>query len=421
MPSATQQRDGLDAMQANGSLVNAAHAIRSNDLEAALATARPRLAAEARRRGIAPDAIDDIVQETLVEAWQHLNALRMPERFDAWLAGICRNMCLRWHEKHRRNEQHLLGLGGPLRDYPNAEDEQMREDIADPAIVDPAEALNQQDLSMLLDRALGYLADDTRQLIELCYLEELPQHEAALRLGLTLDVLEARLHRARKRLRRVLNTEMRLEALAFGLALDETTSELWRPSREWCWYCGRHRLQGAFEPLVGELVTFRMRCPECADVVNTGGLPRMADLHSFRPALKRLWRTIHSHTIGLESGTSFCPMCGESRPACVLHPDELVAAYPALPRPATPRSALVIDCPTCDMHVETAVDGCLIQLPVAQHFMERHPRCVIEPEALLDYAGQPAICFKMTDFTSAAQLTLLVHHRTLRVLALYQA
>jgi len=66
------------------------------DLEQALSAARPRLLRLAQRRGVTPDALDDVVQETLIEAWRHLNHLRSLERFDAWLDGICRNVVLRW-------------------------------------------------------------------------------------------------------------------------------------------------------------------------------------------------------------------------------------------------------------------------------------------------------------------------------------
>jgi DNA-directed RNA polymerase specialized sigma24 family protein len=51
------------------------------DLEEVLAAARPRLLRLARMQGVAPDAIDDVVQETLVEAWRHLDKLRTPECF----------------------------------------------------------------------------------------------------------------------------------------------------------------------------------------------------------------------------------------------------------------------------------------------------------------------------------------------------
>lgn len=52
----------------------------------------------------------------------------------------------------------------------------------------------------LLERALGELSGKAREVVELCYLVELPQREAALRLGLTISALEARLHRARRQI-----------------------------------------------------------------------------------------------------------------------------------------------------------------------------------------------------------------------------
>jgi DNA-directed RNA polymerase specialized sigma24 family protein len=40
-------------------------------LDDLLAAARPRLARLALTQGVAQDAIDDVVQETLIEAWSH--------------------------------------------------------------------------------------------------------------------------------------------------------------------------------------------------------------------------------------------------------------------------------------------------------------------------------------------------------------
>ena len=71
-----------------------------NDIDATLDSARPRLMRLASLHGIAPDAAEDVVQETLIEAWRHLNQMHTPARFDAWLTGICRNVCLRWIRSH---------------------------------------------------------------------------------------------------------------------------------------------------------------------------------------------------------------------------------------------------------------------------------------------------------------------------------
>lgn len=48
------------------------------DIEQVLTGARPRLLRLAGRQGVAPDDADDVVQETLVEAWKHLERLRAP-------------------------------------------------------------------------------------------------------------------------------------------------------------------------------------------------------------------------------------------------------------------------------------------------------------------------------------------------------
>src|SRR5215472_7409126 len=52
------------------------------DLEQVLSAARPRLLRLAQTRGVTLDAAEDVVQETLIEAWRHLDHLRSPERFD---------------------------------------------------------------------------------------------------------------------------------------------------------------------------------------------------------------------------------------------------------------------------------------------------------------------------------------------------
>ena len=85
----------------------------TENIDTLLTNARPRLLRLAHAQGVPPDAAEDIIQETLLEAWRHLNALRNPARFDAWLNGICRNVCLRWQRsqniattRHRRDKRY---------------------------------------------------------------------------------------------------------------------------------------------------------------------------------------------------------------------------------------------------------------------------------------------------------------------------
>src|SRR5215469_1576731 len=223
----------------------------SGDRGGLLMAARPRLRRLAQLRGVAPDAVDDVVQETLLEAWKHLDRLQSLEGFHAWVDEICRNICRRYARKKQTDLVRYVPLLSP---YQLDGDESSETgafsiiNIPDPHSLDPIEALSRQDLAVLIDRALSALPGTAREVVELCYLLELPQREAALRLGLTLSALEARLHRARVQLRQVLSGPLRADAESLGLALDQELAAGWRETRLWCNICGRRRLQGIFLP-----------------------------------------------------------------------------------------------------------------------------------------------------------------------------
>src|SRR6185369_604356 len=81
--------------------------------EAQFAASRPRLMRLARLRGVPPDVVEDVVQETLLEAWKHLDRLHEPEGFHLWLDEICRNICRRYACKHATERQRLALLPNP--------------------------------------------------------------------------------------------------------------------------------------------------------------------------------------------------------------------------------------------------------------------------------------------------------------------
>jgi RNA polymerase sigma factor (sigma-70 family) len=169
----------------------------------------------------------------MMEAWRHIEKLRNPQRFHAWLDGICRNVCRRYQTPDGALYLHE-SLSTPARDNEtkNAADASLA--LPDPEAIDPAEELSQRDLATLLDRAMEHLSPDTRKLLEMCYLAEVPQREVALQMGLALGALELRLHRARKQLRQVLNGALHADAESFGLALDPMQVQGWRSSAPQC-------------------------------------------------------------------------------------------------------------------------------------------------------------------------------------------
>ncbi|HKD76651.1 MAG TPA: sigma-70 family RNA polymerase sigma factor, partial [Ktedonobacterales bacterium] len=174
------------------------HATLSRNLHAVLGSSRPHLLRYARLRGIPSDAAEDVVQETLLEAWRSLMHLRDPEHLGAWLDGICRNVCLRHLRAHYRGQDEI-----PLS---AVYEEGGAEDIPDPQAFDPADLLDRYDLEHLLDLALAHLSDEARQVVTLFYLADLPQQEIAQRLRLNLRALEKRLQRARQQLRQIFSS-----------------------------------------------------------------------------------------------------------------------------------------------------------------------------------------------------------------------
>jgi RNA polymerase sigma-70 factor (ECF subfamily) len=388
------------------------------NLERLLASARPRLTRLAHVYGVTPDGVEDVVQETLVNAWQHLAYLRSPDRFEAWLNGICRNMSMRWTYAQEATDRHLQPFSSLQATQENTRDDSMF-DIPDTQALDIAEELNRQDIAVLLDRAMSHLPATTRKALELYYLADLPQREVALQLGMTSNAVEVKLHRARRQLRQVLQNQLRDDAASFGLPLDqETEDQRWRDTSIWCCICGYQRLQGLFESQPDGEVTLRLRCPTCSsvsgsDLINTAHMMSFANVRSFRPAFKHVLHTVSSISWqALTAGRQPCITCGQ--------PASLLGVEPeVLPAPFYTRLSIVYECPTCGRSSSSIISLCLTYPPVAQ-FVMQHERCIIEPEELIEYHEQPAIRASIYDLLSARRLTIILHRSTYQLLAVFQ-
>lgn len=388
-----------------------------------------RLTRIAQARGVAPDAIDDVVQETLLEAWNHLDRLYAPEGFHVWIDEICRNICRRYA---RRRAVDLLRSAPLSRPY-SAIEQQSGEEEADlltdiPADApDPLEELSRQDMVLLLDRALGMLPQNTRQVVEMCHLLELPRSEVAERLSISIGTLETRLHRARRQLRQILSGPLHSEAEVFGLVLDEDLAAGWHETRLWCPLCARHRLQGCFMQLEArEGPNLHMRCPDCSrrygqDTIHSMGLVSLAGLRSFRPAWKRAMQGLTDLMLQvLPQGQHPCLFCGKPASIQVTGRDT-GAASPVGPYPFW----IHWHCDHCGEDLDSNGDVPSVdQLvywshPLTRQFMQQHPRWSSEPGIPAEYDGQQVIRFQIADVESADRLTVLAHRQILRVLTLF--
>ena len=127
---------------------------------------------------------EEAVQEALVRAWLRRDACRSPEAPLPWLLEITRNEARRVLGRRAR-----LGSLAPLHPAPTEDD-----------------ALAEAAVRLTVEQALGTLAERDRRVLHLRYAEDLTQVEVARRMGLPEGTVKVRLHRARGRLRRALET-----------------------------------------------------------------------------------------------------------------------------------------------------------------------------------------------------------------------
>src|SRR5690349_1915291 len=118
---------------------------RHLDREQLLAGARPHLLRLARLRGVAPDALEDVVQETLLVAWKKFDSLDSPDHAQLWLNEICRNICSRYMRASATDaSRRLLFSDVSLGSEPEASDEALATGTPDPHAIDPVERLSRE-------------------------------------------------------------------------------------------------------------------------------------------------------------------------------------------------------------------------------------------------------------------------------------
>jgi RNA polymerase sigma factor (sigma-70 family) len=131
----------------------------------------------------------DVAAEVFAVAWRRRTEIPPPPRDRLWLFGVARLTVA----NHRRGETRRARLATVLR-------EQIAELVPDPA----AAVLARQDAAVVLD-GLRQLDPVDRELLTLVAWEQLSPTEAAVVVGINASTARVRLHRARNRLRRLLD------------------------------------------------------------------------------------------------------------------------------------------------------------------------------------------------------------------------
>ncbi|HSJ83920.1 MAG TPA: RNA polymerase sigma factor [Acidimicrobiia bacterium] len=144
-----------------------------------------------------PIEADDLTQEVFLRAHRKLHTVRDPDALTSWLYRIATHVCYdRYRKTSRQPRLDPLDVTGS--DGPGLEFER-------PDEVSLVQVIERAEMSSCVRKYLDGLPDGYRQVILLHDLEESTNPEIAEMLGVSLDAVKIRLHRARRRLQATLN------------------------------------------------------------------------------------------------------------------------------------------------------------------------------------------------------------------------
>lgn len=186
----------------------------------------------------------DVLQETLLAAARTLPEFRGASSVSTWLYTIARSFCIKRRRTSKFAPPHLNSL--------DADGERAAE-VPDPAR-SPEESAAGKELQEALDGAIAALEPGYREVLVLRDVEGLSANEVAEALGLSVDAVKSRLHRARVTVR-----EQVAPALGVGVGPPSTG-----PGCRDVVEIFSRRMEGEIDgSACAELEGHLQRCPTC--------------------------------------------------------------------------------------------------------------------------------------------------------------
>jgi RNA polymerase sigma-70 factor (ECF subfamily) len=179
---------------------------------------------------------DDVLQDTLMSVLGHLHEFEGRSSFTSWVFTLTRTAC----NRRRRG----------LKNQP-------AESIEEAANVNldgptPEQGADNRQVSRFLEHALEALPDEYREVILLRDIEALTAPEAAESLGISVDALKSRLHRARQALRTALRPVLEPTPIAMPSTCPNIV-ELWS-----------RKIEGELDAIdCAQIEKHMVDCPSC--------------------------------------------------------------------------------------------------------------------------------------------------------------
>ena len=195
-------RHGTSTMDATPTpeLLERARAGDRAALEQVLATLAPSILRFAKRMCRNADDAEDVLQDTMISIAQHLAGWQQRGSVSSWVFAITRSACAR---RRRRGAGRAHEGDAALSDHPAAASS-------------PEAQVQADEIGATVAAELDALPEAHREVIALRDVEGLSAAETAEALGISVDAVKSRLHRAREALREALRPALEPARPALG-------------------------------------------------------------------------------------------------------------------------------------------------------------------------------------------------------------
>ena len=139
---------------------------------------------------------EEIMQDVFLKAYKKLPTLKNPNQFAGWLHVMANRLCIDWIRKQTRIRQQqptMQSLEGARLE--EIEESSYIHYLSEQWLTERTEYCHE-----LIQKLLDKLPENERTVVTLYYLDEMPTKEISKFLGVSVNTIASRLHRARKRL-----------------------------------------------------------------------------------------------------------------------------------------------------------------------------------------------------------------------------
>ena len=145
---------------------------------------------------------DDLIQETFLKVQQNIKSLRDPSRLSSWVFRIAHNLCQDHFRRLKKSRKEVRI------------DQEETEDLGEALIqkeLGIQKELEQRQMGECVQNQINLLPESLRAVLVLFDVMEFSHQESADILGITVKNVKVRLHRARKKLKAILEEKCAFE------------------------------------------------------------------------------------------------------------------------------------------------------------------------------------------------------------------